>query len=391
MDPAAGEIPLALNLAPDQIRNRASQDCIRVQEPSCTNRSFPGFRWRSSVSPCRLPLRRLPSIGNCSVFPADNIWNTPVDQLPVSPNSAAYINTIGAGAGVHADFGAGLYAGGPIGIPYITVSGTQARYPATFLYYDESDPGPYAIPLNAPIEGGSQSTGDRHTLALDVDHCVLYELGRAFPQAAAWHADAGAIFNLLSNALRPATWTSTDAAGLSVFAGLARYDEIAAGEIRHALRFTAPRTRRAYLWPARHFASSITDPAFPPMGLRVRLRSNFDITGYSAVNQIILRALKKYGMMLSDNGSAWYISGAPDARWNNNELHQLGMITGADFEAVDVSGLMLDPNSGQVRAAAPPTLTVSRTHPGTLPGNRSRRPPWSRRATAHWQDPPPAR
>jgi hypothetical protein len=307
-----------------------------------------------------------PSIGNCTVFPADNIWNAPVDQLPVAPNSSTFINTIGARSIVHADFGAGLWAGGPIGIPYITVPGTQTKYPATFLYYDESDPGPYAIPLNAPIEGGSQSTGDRHTLAIDVDHCVLYELGRAFPQTASWRADGGAIFNLLSNVLRPDTWTSTDAAGLPVFAGLARYDEIAAGEIRHALRFTAPSTRRAYVWPARHYASSITDAAFPPMGLRVRLRSNFDITGYSAVNQIILKALKKYGMMLSDNGSAWYISGAPDSRWNNSELHQLDMITGADFEVVDVSGLMVDPNSGQVRAGAPALLAVSLTHTGTF-------------------------
>jgi uncharacterized protein (TIGR03437 family) len=313
-----------------------------------------------------------PTIGNCPVFPADNIWNTPIDRLPVAPNSSTYINTIGAGANMHADFGSGLWAGGPIGIPYITVPGTQTKYPATFLYADESDPGPYAIPLNAPIEGGSQSTGDRHTIAIDTDNCVLYELGRAFPQVASWQADAGAIFNLLSNALRPATWTSTDAAGLPIFAGLARYDEIAAGEIRHALRFTVPKTQRAYVWPARHYASSITDPTYPPMGLRVRLRASYDVSGFSATNQIILRALKKYGMILADNGSAWYVSGAPDSRWDNNDLHQLGVIAGSDFEVVDVSSLMIDPNSGQAIQSAPSVLSVSKTHSGNFAAGQNR-------------------
>jgi len=303
-----------------------------------------------------------PTIGNCTVFPADNIWNTPVDQLPVSPTSSTYINTIGSKVGVHADFGSGLWAGGPIGIPYITVPGTQTKYPATFLYADESDPGPYAIPLNAPIEGGSQSTGDRHTLAIDIDNCILYELGRAFPQTSSWQADAGAIFNLLSDALRPATWTSTDAAGLPLFAGLARYDEIAAGAIRHALRFTVPKTQRAYIWPARHYASSITDTSYPPMGLRVRLRASYDISGFSAANQIILRALKKYGMMLADNGSAWYISGAPDSRWDNDDLHQLGAIMGSDFEVVDVSSLMINANSGQAKQSGPSVITIGKTH-----------------------------
>lgn len=302
-------------------------------------------------------LAQPPTIGNCSVFPANNIWNTPIDRLPVSPNSSTYINTIGAGLHMHADFGSGLYAGGPIGIPYITVPGSQTKYPATFLYFDESDPGPYAVPLNAPIEGGSQSNGDRHTMAVDVDNCILYELGKAYPQTASWQADAGAIFGLLSNVLRPVTWTSTDAAGLSVLAGLARYDEIVSGEIRHALRFTAPQTQRAFVWPARHYASSITDPTYPPMGLRVRLRASYDISGFSSTNQIILRALKKYGMMLADNGSAWYVSGAPDSRWDNNDLHQLGLIAGSDFEVVDVSPLMVSADSGQARQGGPVVLT----------------------------------
>ena len=300
-----------------------------------------------------------PTIGKCSVLPADNIWNTPVDQLSVSGSSSAWVTTIGSTKTVHADFGSGLYNGAPIGIPYVKVAGTQTRYPASFTYADESDPGPYAVPLDAPIEGGAQSTGDRHALAVDIDNCVLYELYAAYPQAASWSAGAGAIFNLLSNALRPSGWTSTDAAGLPVFPGLLRYDEVAAGEIRHAIRFTVPQTQRAFLWPARHYASSLTGTQYPPMGARFRLRAGFDISGFSAANQVILRALKKYGMILADNGSAWYISGAPDPGWNNDDLHNLGLIHGSDFEAVDVSGLMIDPNSGQARQSTTVSVTVS--------------------------------
>jgi len=290
-----------------------------------------------------------PPIGpnGCTVLPADNIWNTPVDQLVVSPNSSTYVNRIGAGSPLHPDFGSGTYNGGPIGIPFITVPGTQAKYPASFLYASESDPGPYAIPLNAPIEGGSSSTGDRHAISIDVNNCILYELYNAFPQTSSWKADSGAIFGLGSNALRPATWTSADAAGLPIFPGLVRYDEILAGEIRHALRFTVPSTQRAYVWPARHYASIITDPTYPPMGVRFRLKASFNISGFSATNQIILRALQKYGMMIADNGSAWFLSGAPDSRWDNTDLHVLTTITGSAFEVVDVSPLMVDPNSGQ--------------------------------------------
>jgi hypothetical protein len=298
-----------------------------------------------------------PTIGTCTVLPSDNIWNTPVDQLPVSPNSAAWVATIGSTKPVHPDFGAGLYNGAPMGIPFVTVPGTQTKYPVTFQYADESDPGPYAAPLNAPIEGGSSSTGDRHVLSIDTDHCILYELYAAYPQTASWTAGSGAIFNLLSDALRPAGWTSADAAGLPVFPGLLRYDEIAAGEIRHAIRFTVPQTQRAYVWPARHYASSLTGSQYPPMGARFRLNASFDISSYSPANQIILRALKKYGMILADNGSAWYISGAPDERWNNDDLHNLTLITGSAFEAVDVSPLMVDPNSGQ--ALQPNTVTVT--------------------------------
>jgi hypothetical protein len=304
------------------------------------------------------------TVGNCTVLPEDNIWNTPVDQLPVSPSSSTYVDTIGATAAVHADFGSGRWDGGPIGIPFITVPGTQTKYPVSFDYANESDPGPYAVPLNAPIEGGSGSTGDRHAISVDVDHCILYELYAAFPQAASWKAGSGAIYNLLSNNLRMATWTSADAAGLPVFPGLVRYDEIAAGEIRHALRFTVPKTQKAYVWPARHYASSLTGTQYPPMGVRFRLRANFDISSFSPADQIILRALKKYGIMIADNGASWFLSGAPDSRWNNDELHDLGRIHGSDFEAVDVSGLMISSDSGQARQATgstPPPAAVTVT------------------------------
>ena len=301
-----------------------------------------------------------PLIGTCGVFPADNIWNTPVDTLPVSSQSATYVNTIGATSPTHPDFGSCTYAGASIGIPWITVPGTQTKYPATFQYADESDPGPYPIPLTAPIEGGSSSTGDRHAIAVDTTNCVLYELYSAYPQTASWQAGSGAIFDLKSNALRPDTWTSADAAGLPIVPGLARYDEVAAGEIRHALRFTVPKTRKAYVWPARHYASSLTGTQYPPMGQRFRLKASFDISPFPADVQVILRALKKYGMILADNGSAWYISGTPDPGWNNDDLSTLRNVPGSAYEAVDVSSLMIDPNSGQAKQTAV-SVTVTPT------------------------------
>jgi len=293
-----------------------------------------------------------PQVAECAVFPADNVWNTPVDTLPVDANSDAYIATIGADAHVHADFGSGTWEGGPIGIPYVDVPGTQPFVDVTFDYTDESDAGPYPIPPAAPIEGGPESDGDRHVLVVDRDNCILYELFHAFPQPdGSWEAGSGAIFDLGSHALRPAGWTSADAAGLPILPGLARYDEVAEGEIRHALRFTSSSTRRAYVWPARHFAPYHEEPSSPPMGQRFRLRADFDISDFSPEVQVILKALKKYGMILADNGSSWYISGAPDERWDNDALHELHQVKGSDFEAVDVSSLMVDPDSGQVRGA----------------------------------------
>lgn len=267
-------------------------------------------------------------------FPADNPWNKPVDKDPVDPNSAALIASIGTATGLHPDFGAN-WNGGPFGIPYVVVSGTQAKVPVTFDYADESDPGPYPIPPNAPIEGGAGSTGDRHVIVIDRDNWKLYELYAAYPGSPGWTAGSGAIFDLNSNALRPAGWTSADAAGLPIFPGLVRYDEVVLRhEIRHALRFTVQTSRKAYVSPARHYASSNTSPNLPPMGMRVRLKSTFDITHYSANNQVILKALKTYGMIVADNGSNWYISGAPDARWNDDELSALKQVHGSDFEVV---------------------------------------------------------
>ncbi|HZI79448.1 MAG TPA: IPT/TIG domain-containing protein [Vicinamibacterales bacterium] len=295
------------------------------------------------------PASAQPMIGGCPVLPADNIWNTPVDTLPVLANSATMVNTIGASRGFHADFGAGMWDGGPIGIPFITVPGTQTKYPASFLYDDESDPGPYAVPLNAPIEGGANATGDRHAIAVDTTNCILYELYRAFPQASSWTADSGALFDLRSNALRPSTWTSADAAGLPIMPGLVTVDEVLSGEIRHAIRFTAPQTRREFVWPARHYASSLTGTQYPRMGERFRLKASFDISPYPADVQVILRAMKKYGIILADNGSAWFISGKPDPRWDDDNLHTLSQLLGSNFEAVDATVLRISPDSGAAR------------------------------------------
>ncbi len=288
-----------------------------------------------------------PRIAGCPLFPADSIWNARVDSLPVHPNSDAYVQTIGADEHVHADFGSGEWDGGPIGIPYTLIDGSQPMVPISFYYDDQSDPGPYPIPPDALIEGGPDSDGDRHILLVDTDNCVLYEIFDAWPQGdGSWDAGSGAYFDLNSHALRPETWTSADAAGLSILAGLARYDEIEAGEIRHALRFTAPETRNAYLWPARHYASDLSGAQYPPMGLRFRLKADYDISGFSPEVQIILIALKRYGMILADNGSPWYISGVPGEGWDNDALHALHGIFGSAFEAVDVSGLMFLPDFG---------------------------------------------
>jgi len=290
----------------------------------------------------------------CPLFPADNIWNTPIDNLPVHPLSDAYLDTIGRDVNFHPDFGSGIWPpedGGPIGIPFVVVPADQPGVAVDFYYPDESDPGPYPIPPNPPIEGGPDAGGDRHILIVQAETCRLYELYDAWPREdGGWDAGSGAIWDLRANALRPDGWTSADAAGLPILPGLVRYEEVATGEIRHALRFTAPQTQRAYVWPARHFASDLTDALFPPMGQRFRLRADYDMNGFASEVQVILRAMQRYGIILADNGSPWYVSGAPDERWDNDVLHQLDQLTGDDFEAVDVSALMVDPDSGLAAA-----------------------------------------
>ena len=273
---------------------------------------------------------RLPSAPHCAVFPKTNAWNKRIDSLPVAPNSAAIISAIGADVGLHPDFGSGLYQGGRIGIPFDVVTRKTPRSRVTFDYADESDKGPYPIPPTVHVESGS----DRHALLVDRDACKLYELSGMQHTSAHWSGWSGAIWSLRSNRLRPAGWTSADAAGLPIFPGLARYDEVARGVIDHALRFTVERTRRAYISPARHYASNLTDADLPPMGLRVRLKATFDMRGFPKQARIVLTALKRYGMLVADNGSSWYISGAPDRRWNNDDLHSLGRVKGSDFEVV---------------------------------------------------------
>jgi hypothetical protein len=277
---------------------------------------------------------RMPSAPRCPVFPKTNPWNQRVDSLPAAANSDAIIRSIGANGSVHADFGSGLWEGAPIGIPITVVGRKQPKSRVSFEYAGESDRGPYPIPRNVKIEGGRSSSGDRHAIIVDRNACRLYELYALYPRGRGWRAGSGAIWNLRSNKLRPAGWTSADAAGLPILPGLARYDEVKRGVIDHALRFTVNRTRRAYVFPARHFASDSNDPNLPPMGLRLRLKASFDVSGYPRQARIVLVALKRYGMLVSDNGSSWYITGAPDPRWSNDQLHTLGRVKGSDFEVV---------------------------------------------------------
>jgi len=284
--------------------------------------------------------RGVPVIAGVEIFPADNPWNTDISRYPLHPNSADFIASIGAGGRLHADFGT-FWEGRPIGIPYVVVPGTQPKVPVTFDYAEESDPGPYPIPPDAPIEGGPGSTGDRHVLVLDKDHKLLYETWNSWPQAGGgWHCGSGAKFDLTSNALRPEGWTSADAAGLPILPGLVKYEEVAAGEIRHAIRFTCRRTQRGYIHPATHFASVFRDPHLPPMGLRLRLKASYDVSPYPACVQVILRALKRYGMILADNGSDWFLSGTHDPRWNDEELGTIRGVPGSAFEAVDTGPIV---------------------------------------------------
>jgi hypothetical protein len=276
-------------------------------------------------------------LAGLQVFPADNPWNQDVSKSKVDPRSGALLQSVGLDKPLHPDFGT-VYNNVPNGIPYVVVPGTQPKVPVSFEYADESDPGPYPIPPDAPIEGGPNGEGDRHILVVDRDHAKLYELFSARPQpggAGGWSAWSGAIFDMKTGAMRPKGWTSADAAGLPIFPGLARYDEVGVRKaVRHALRFTVRKSRRAYVHPARHFASSHTDPNLPPMGMRVRLNASYDVSKFPPQARVILEGLKTYGMLLADNGGDWYLSGAPDPRWDDEDLGTLKRVKVRDFEVV---------------------------------------------------------
>jgi hypothetical protein len=292
-----------------------------------------------------VPLRpvdasRLPEAPGCPVFPSNSVWNKRVDELPVASGSRRIVRSIGLNDHVHADFGSGKWDGGPIGIPITIVGRHQKTSRVSFSYAGESDKGPYPIPRDVKIEGGRRSDGDRHAIIVDKARCMLYELFALRKKASGgWRAGSGAIWDLTSNKLRPKGWTSADAAGLPILPGLARYHEVRRGRIDHALRFTVSQTRRKYIYPARHFASDSNDPSLPPMGLRVRLKSGYDIGGFPKQARVVLKALKRYGMIVADNGSDWYVSGAPHPKWNNDALHSLHDVPGSAFEVVDTSNL----------------------------------------------------
>jgi hypothetical protein len=285
-----------------------------------------------------------PDPGEIEIFPPDSPWHQDISTEPVDPNSDILIARCGSQTSLHADFGT-IWDGRPNGIPYTIVTAGQAQVSVSFSDASESDPGPYPVPSDAPIEGGAGATGDRHVIVLDRDNLKLYEMFAAYPQSdGSWQAGSGAVFDLTSNALRPAGWTSADAAGLPIFPGLVRYDEaVTKSSIAHALRFTCANTRRGYVSPARHFASTITDPSFPPMGMRVRLRADFDLSAFAPEVQVILAALKKYGMFLADNGSGWYLSGAPDMRWSDDHLGQLQNVPISVLEVVQLGTITTMP------------------------------------------------
>jgi hypothetical protein len=295
-------------------------------------------------------------------FPANNPWNQNIAGAAVDPNSAAIINFIGPSVSVHPDFGSGQYQGSNIGIPYIVAGAGQALVGVNFTAYgSESDPGPMPIPSNTPVEGDpNPGNGDRHALILDSGNCWIYELYQAVPVGdGTWNAGSAAVWDLQNSNQRPLTWTSADAAGLPIFPGLARYDEVAAGAIHHALRFTLQSSRAAFVPPASHWAANSTNGNAAPMGMRIRLKSTFDISSYSAVNQVLLKAMQQYGLIMADNGSSMYISGDNDSRWDNNDLHNLGNLTASDFEVVLMNPIYMQSNLPQGSAPVINSFTAS--------------------------------
>jgi hypothetical protein len=319
---------------------------------------------------------QLASLNGFVPFQSSSLWNTDISSAPVDPNSANYINFIGSTVTLHPDFGAGTFHNQTLGIPYQIVAGSQAKVAITVAAFaDESDPGPEPIPANALIEGYPKpGNGDRHVLVLEKDGCWLYELYHAFVKNGKWSADAADVWDMTINEQRPYTWTSADAAGLPVFAGLVRYDEVAAGAINHALRFTVPTSQKAFVLPATHWASSTTDPNAPPMGLRLRLKASFDISSYPADDQVILTAMKKYGLILADNGSAIFVSGAPDNRWNNTNLNLLKRVTASNFEVVQTGTIFTPAN---VPTGPSPTISSFSANPSTITAGQPATLSWS--------------
>jgi len=308
----------------------------------------------------------VPGAPSCPMFPADNVWNTDISTLPVDPHSAQWLASMdSATTDLHPDFGPSSGPDNPYGMPYTVVSPTQPFVNVSFEYADESDPGPYPFGADTPIEGGEDSTGDHHAIMIDPETCTLYELYDATYSANGSTAGSGAIWNLRSDALRPAGWTSADAAGLAIMPGLVRYDEVLSGSITHAIRMTAQTTDRSYIWPARHEAGARSDPSLPPMGARFRLKADFDMSGYSPQAQVLLRAMQHYGLILADNGSNWYFGGTADPHWPIALIDELKAVPASAFEAVHESSLMVSPDSGQARqpAPVPPPAPVAVTNP----------------------------
>jgi hypothetical protein len=335
---------------------------IEVQnpDPGSSNSASVNFQVngssQASSSCSQMSVGQGASLNGFLPFPSDNLWNQNISASPVDPNSAAYINYIGTSVGLHADFGSGEYQGSTIGIPYTIVDGSQPLIPINYQAYgSESDPGPMPIALTDPIEGyPNPGTGDRHVLVLDNANCFLYELYSSYPQSTVWNADSGAVWDLLSDEQRPYTWTSADAAGLPIFPGLVRYDEVAAGVIKHAIRFTLQNSSAGFVPPASHFASTTSNANALPMGARLRLKSSFDISSFSGANQIILTAMKNYGLILADNGSSMYLSGAPNDNWSNDDLHNLGSVTTGNFEVIQLTPLY---TANNVPSGPAPTIS----------------------------------
>ena len=290
---------------------------------------------------------------SCAAFPADNVWHADVSRLPVHARSAQWLSHMSPTRRLHPDFGGATY-----GIPITVVDGTHARVPVSFDYADESDAGPYPLGADTRIEGGS----DRHTVVVDRDACRLYETWATAVSGGRWSAGSGAIWDLRSNALRPRGWTSADAAGLPILPGLLRYDEVVAGSVDHAVRFTTDVTDRSFVWPARHQAGSVSDPSYPPMGARFRLKASYDVSRHSAAAQVVLRGFQRYGLLLADNGSPWYFQGATDTRWPDALLDDLKTVPAAAFEAVDTSSLQVSADSGQARASRCAAVGPWRVH-----------------------------